>query len=114
MSPGSNNASSANVSVGYAVARRGLPSSASFQRWAPAALHGAKRRKLAELAIRIVDAEEGRTLNRDYRGKDYATNVLSFPVELPPGVRSPLIGDLAICAPVVQREATEQIGRAHV
>ena len=98
----------ASVSVGYAVARAGLPSSASFRRWTEAALRGAKRRKPAELAIRIVDAEEGRALNRDYRGKDYATNVLSFPVELPPGVRSPLIGDLAICAPVVQREAAEQ------
>jgi probable rRNA maturation factor len=71
-------------------------------------LRGAKRRKPAELAIRIVDADEGRALNRDYRGKDYATNVLSFPAELPPGVQLPLLGDLAICAPVVQREALEQ------
>ncbi|TNY24961.1 rRNA maturation RNase YbeY, partial [Fulvimonas soli] len=51
---------------------------------------------------------EGRALNRDYRGKDYATNVLSFPAELPPGMALPLIGDLAICAPVVAREAREQ------
>ncbi len=71
-------------------------------------MRGAKRRKPAELAIRIVDADEGRALNRDYRGKDYATNVLSFPAELPPGVQLPLLGDLAICAPVVQREALEQ------
>ncbi len=96
------------LTVGYAVPRAGLPSSTSFRRWVEAALRGAKRRKSAELAIRIVDAEEGRALNRDYRGKDYATNVLSFPVELPPGVVLPLIGDLAICAPVVLREATEQ------
>ncbi len=96
------------IAVGYALPRAGLPSSASFRRWAEAALRGAKRRKPAELAIRIVDADEGRALNRDYRDKDYATNVLSFPVELPPGVQSPLIGDLAICAPVVQREAAEQ------
>jgi probable rRNA maturation factor len=96
------------VAVGYALPRNGLPSSASFRRWVEAALHGAKRRKPAELAIRIVDNDEGRSLNRDYRGKDYATNVLSFPAELPPGTRLPLIGDLAICAPVVLREAAEQ------
>ena len=96
------------LSVSYAVPRAGLPSPASFRQWVAAALHGARRRKPAELSIRIVDAAEGRTLNRDYRGKDYATNVLSFPAELPPGVVLPLIGDLAICAPVVLREAAEQ------
>ena len=103
--------SSATVHVGYAAPRAGLPSSASFRRWVEAALHGAKRRKPAELAIRIVDLDEGRALNRDYRGKDYATNVLSFSTELPPGVALPLIGDLAICAPVVMREAAEQAKR---
>ncbi len=96
------------VHVGYAVSRAGLPSATSFRRWVEAALRGAKRRKPAELAIRIVDTDEGRALNRDYRGKDYSTNVLSFPAELPPGTNLPLLGDLAICAPVVLREATEQ------
>ena len=96
------------LSVGYAAPRAGVPSSASFRRWAEAALRGARRRKATELSIRIVDTPEGRALNRDYRGKDYATNVLSFPAELPPGVALPLIGDLAICAPVVAREAAEQ------
>jgi probable rRNA maturation factor len=96
------------VHMRYGVARRGLPSAVSFRRWVEAALAGARRRKPAELAIRIVGTREGRALNRDYRGKDYATNVLSFPVELPPGVSLPLIGDLAICAPVVAREAAEQ------
>jgi probable rRNA maturation factor len=96
------------LSVGYAASRKGVPTSASFRQWVEAALRGAKRRKATELSIRIVDAKEGRTLNRDYRGKDYATNVLSFPVELPPGVKLPLIGDLVICAPVVTREAIEQ------
>ena len=74
-------------------------------------MRGARRRKPAELAIRIVGLDEGRALNRDYRGKDYATNVLSFPAELPPGIALPLIGDLAICAPVVLREAAEQAKR---
>ena len=94
--------------VGYAVPRAGLPASASFRRWAEAALRGAKRRQPAELSIRIVGVDEGLALNHNYRGKDYATNVLSFPVELPAGVTAALIGDLAICAPVVLREATEQ------
>ncbi|WP_425431887.1 rRNA maturation RNase YbeY [Frateuria terrea] len=96
------------MAVSYAVARAGVPSTASFRQWVEAALRGARRRKRAEVAIRIVDAEEGLALNRDYRGKAYATNVLSFPAELPPGVDLPLIGDLAICAPVVAREAAEQ------
>ena len=99
------------LAVGYAVPRAGLPAAASFRRWAEAALRGARRRKPAELAIRIVGLDEGRALNRDYRGKDYATNVLSFPAELPPGIALPLIGDLAICAPVVLREAAEQAKR---
>ena len=99
------------LAVGYAVPRAGLPAAASFRRWAEAALRGARRRKPAELAIRIVGLDEGRALNRDYRGRDYATNVLSFPAELPPGIALPLIGDLAICAPVVLREAAEQAKR---
>src|SRR5690348_11719465 len=100
------------VHLGYAVPRAGIPSAVSFRRWVEAALHGARRRKPAELSIRIVDADEGRALNRDYRGKDYATNVLSFEAELPPDLKLPLIGDMVICAPVVAREAAEQGKRA--
>jgi probable rRNA maturation factor len=100
--------SSLEVAVGYATSRKGVPASGSFRRWIEAALKGARRRKGTEVAIRIVDAEEGRALNLQYRGKDYATNVLSFPADLPPGLNLPLIGDLVICAPVVAREAAEQ------
>jgi probable rRNA maturation factor len=96
------------VAVGYAAPRKGVPAPASFRRWIEAALKGAKRRKATEVSLRIVDIEEGQALNLQYRGRDYATNVLSFPVELPPGVNLPLIGDLVICAPVVAREAAEQ------
>ena len=101
--------------LSYAVPRRGIPSAASFRRWTQAALAGARHRKHAEISVRIVGVREGRALNRQYRGRDYATNVLSFPVELPPGVRSPLLGDIVICAPVVAREAREQgkSGRDH-
>ena len=100
------------VSISYGVPRAGIPSAVSFRRWVAAALDGRIRR--ADLAIRLVDAKEGRAFNRHYRGKDYATNVLSFPadaaegVKLPKGVKMPLLGDLVICAPVVAKEAKEQ------
>ncbi|TXI49690.1 MAG: rRNA maturation RNase YbeY [Lysobacter sp.] len=100
------------IAVGYAVPRAGVPAAASFRRWMSAALQG--RIREADLAVRIVGEDEGRALNRHYRGKDYATNVLSFPGELPPevklpkGVTMPLLGDIVLCAPVVAREAAEQ------
>lgn len=94
------------VGVSYALPRKGLPAAVSFRRWVAAALAG--RIREADLAIRVVDAREGRALNRHYRGKDYATNVLSFPAELPDGVTLPLLGDIVLCAPVVAREAREQ------
>ena len=94
------------VSVTYAVPRTGIPSAVSFRRWVAAALEN--RIREADLAIRIVGTKEGRALNRHYRGKDYATNVLSFPAELPEGVKLPLLGDIVLCAPVVAREAREQ------
>jgi probable rRNA maturation factor len=58
----------------------------------------------AELAVRLVDAEEGRALNRDFRKKDYATNVLTFDYAQEPVV----MADLIICAPVIEQEAQEQ------
>jgi probable rRNA maturation factor len=68
--------------------------------------------KKLTLTIRIVDEHEALRFNRDYRKKDYATNVLSFPAQLPEGlpaqIRQAQLGDLLICAPVVIREATEQ------
>ena len=95
------------LALGYGCERRGQPAKASYQRWALAALAGARRRGRYALSLRLVGADEGRQLNRDYRGKDYATNVLSFPAdETVDGVR--LIGDLALCAPVIAREAAEQ------
>ena len=94
------------VSVEYALPRLGLPAAVSFRKWVAAALKG--RIREADLAIRIVGTPEGRALNRHYRGKDYATNVLSFPAELPEGVKLPLLGDLVLCAPVIAREAKEQ------
>ncbi len=56
----------------------------------------------AEITVRVVDAQEGQALNRDYRHKDYATNVLTFPY-----MQEPLIADLVLCAPVVAQEAKQ-------
>uniref|UniRef100_A0ABX1N1T6 Endoribonuclease YbeY n=1 Tax=Aromatoleum buckelii TaxID=200254 RepID=A0ABX1N1T6_9RHOO len=75
------------------------PASVLVRRWALAALRGD-----AELTVRLVGEAEGRRLNRDYRGKDYATNVLTFVYD--EGER--LAGDLVLCVPVVAREAAEQ------
>ena len=94
------------VGVSYGLSRKGIPAPASFKRWAEAACQGRINR--ADIAIRIVDAPEGRRLNQHYRGKDYATNVLSFPAKLPEGLKLPVLGDLVICAPVVAKEAADQ------
>lgn len=83
-----------------------LPSEADITRWVMAAVGEAMDE--AQLTVRIVDEAEIRELNTTYRGKDYATNVLSFPFEAPPGVDIPLLGDIIICAAVVAREAEEQ------
>ena len=96
------------VTIQRATRLPGLPSDAMFRRWASAALHSAGHRRAAELVIRLVNEVEGRRFNHRWRHRDYATNVLSFPAELPRGVRSPLLGDLVICAPVVRREAKVQ------
>lgn len=86
------------LAVQYAVEAAGLPTRAQVRKWAKAALASD-----AEITVRFVGEEEGRSLNRDYRGKDYATNVLSFIYS-----STPVQGDLVICAPVVAREAHEQ------
>ena len=76
-----------------------MPLRADFVRWARAALTDS-----GQVAIRLVDEDEGRRLNKAYRGKGHATNVLSFPYETEPL----LMGDLVICPTVVAREAAEQ------
>lgn len=87
------------MSVQLATESSGLPTEQQFRKWARATL-----RVDTEATLRIVDEEEGRELNRNYRGKDYATNVLTFPLTEEPW----LIGDIILCAPVVAREAQEQ------
>jgi probable rRNA maturation factor len=75
-----------------------IPPDRTLRKWAAAVLPAD-----AQVTVRFVAEAEGRRLNREWRGKDYATNVLSFPYS-----RRPLEGDLVICAPVVAREAKAQ------
>ncbi|MBZ0143492.1 MAG: rRNA maturation RNase YbeY [Rhodocyclaceae bacterium] len=87
------------LSVQYAVREASLPTRAEVRKWVRATRPGA-----AEVTVRFVDAEEGRALNAQYRGKDYATNVLTFAY-----ARAPVLaGDLALCVPVVLEEAAAQ------
>ena len=83
----------------YAVASRRVPTRDRVRKWARAALD-----RDARITVRIVGQAEARVLNRNYRGKDYATNVLTFVMRDKP----PYEGDLALCAPVVAREARVQ------
>ena len=88
----------AQISVQYASRVPGLPTPAQLRRWARAASGGA-----AELNIRLVNAAEARRLNHGFRGRDYATNVLTFAYgDTPPAA------DIVLCAQVVAREAREQ------
>ncbi len=81
------------------------PSTSDFQTWVDLALCDDKE---AQVSIRIVNENESQSLNKTYRGKDKPTNVLSFPMEIPEELDIPMLGDLVICAPVVEREAKEQ------
>ena len=94
------------VDVQNASSVDSLPPRGDFERWVRAALEG--RREQAEVSIRVVDEDESAELNLRYRDKRGATNVLSFPADLPPALALPLLGDLVICAGVVAREALEQ------
>jgi probable rRNA maturation factor len=87
------------LTVQYAAANDGLPTRSQLRAWVKAALQHD-----ADITVRLVAAEEGRTLNRQYRGRDHATNVLSFAYS----DTDPLAGDIALCVPIVEREAREQ------
>ena len=87
------------LTVQYATATRGTPTEDEFREWAGSALEHD-----AQITVRLVGLVEGRALNRTYRGRNDATNVLTFVLNDTP----PYSGDLALCAPVVAREAREQ------
>lgn len=94
------------VDLQIATADDDLPSEEDFQQWVAAALPQDKQH--CELTVRIVGNDESKSLNHRYRSKDSPTNVLSFPSDLPPELNIPLLGDLVICAAVVEHEAREQ------
>lgn len=86
-----------------------VPEIPEFSRWVGLAIHHAHGSSgKTEVSIRLVDEDESRALNRQYRGKDQPTNILSFPTDFPKGVDVPLLGDLIICVPLVQKEANRQ------
>ena len=87
------------LSVQMATELANVPTKSQFKKWAKAAL-----RVDTEVTIRITDAQEALELNSQYRGKDYATNVLTFALSETPH----LMGDIIICAPVVAAEASAQ------
>jgi probable rRNA maturation factor len=90
------------IQYGDAVRKRaGLPSGKQIGKWVRSALFAD-----AALTVRFVDEEEGRTLNRTYRGKDYATNVLTFAYA--EQADDPVTGDIVLCCPVVETEARDQ------
>lgn len=82
------------------------PSIEQFNTWVNTAIehHG----DFFQVSIEVVDKSTSQDLNNTYREKDHPTNVLSFPLELPEFVKEDLIGDLAICAEVVEEEAKQQ------
>ena len=92
------------LTVQTAVNSPGLPTKAKLRRWLAAALE-----QNAAITVRFVGAAEGRALNRAYRGRDYATNVLSFGFGYGDDGRGQILaGDIVLCAPVLRREARAQ------
>lgn len=101
------------LQVQLAGSRRGVPHVSRLRAWANAAYaaHPGKRRSSEmEVTLRVVGSAESRKLNRNWRGKDKPTNVLSFPAGevIDPETQRQALGDLVICTPVVAREAREQ------
>ncbi len=84
----------------------GQPDQQQIQLWVDTALESYN--KDTEIVVRIVDEQESAELNEEYRHKSGPTNILSFPVDVPEGIELNLLGDLVICAPVLEKEAREQ------
>jgi probable rRNA maturation factor len=99
------------VDVQIATDAAGIPSRTVIRNWVQRAVDVADSGRDVDVSVRIVDEEEMRALNRNYRDQDKSTNVLAFPAGdagfVPPGER-PLLGDIVVCADIVVREADEQ------
>ncbi len=107
--------STIHVELSLSGQRAGIPSKASFVQWAQAAFDAAKAKGFATdvgVSIKLLDDQQAREINAHYRSKDYATNVLSFPFERPPGMpksyKLDWLGDLVIASAVIAKEAAEQ------
>lgn len=99
------------MAVQYASRARFVPRRPAVERWVRCALRGESPGEEAGVTVRIVGREEGGRLNERFRGRPGPTNVLSFPFASPPGAPSapaPELGDVVLCAPVVNREARDQ------
>jgi len=118
---GAGRARTLRVELQFATQRPWVPGPVSVRRWARAALDAgiaglpARQKRLHDapgqvlaLCVRVVGSAESRRLDRDFRGKDKPTNVLSFPASQAERENGAALGDLVICAPVVAREAREQ------
>lgn len=92
----------ARIAIQVACSARGIPDARRLRALARAAAQGS-----GQITLRVVGAAEGRRLNRAFRGRDYATNVLAFDYRAP-GARRPLRGDVVLCHPVLAREARAQ------
>ncbi len=95
-----------NIEIQAVFESAGQPDQQQIQCWIDAALDGYDQD--TEIVVRIVDEQESAQLNEQYRHKSGPTNILSFPIDLPEGVELDLLGDLVICAPVLEKEALEQ------
>ena len=95
------------VNVESHVGKEGVPDERTFEKWVRAALQG-RRSKRRQVNIQLFDLVQARQINKTFTGKDYATNVLSFPYEPLPGEKTAVLGDIVICPSVVASEAKEQ------
>jgi probable rRNA maturation factor len=95
------------IAIQVASQDQDIPSSAVLRKWTKLVLLDQKADD-KELTLRIVDKAEIQKLNKTYRHKDKPTNVLSFPMDSPPGVQIPILGDIILCSTVIKEEAQAQ------
>ena len=95
------------VDIQLADSSAKTPNAQHIRGWVAAVFTILERSPLA-LTVRVIGEEEMAKLNRRYRGRNQSTNVLSFPIEPLPGMRTDLLGDIIVCGPVVDREAAIQ------
>ncbi|MFW2439706.1 MAG: rRNA maturation RNase YbeY [Arenicellales bacterium] len=96
------------IDLQLVMSDKAIPDVEKIQHWADAAADACRCDNNMVLTIRVTDALESAELNDRYRNQPGPTNVLSFPFEDPPGQKTNVLGDLVVCAPVVQKEADEQ------